>query len=115
MIAVYSPLEEKKNRTIHLHIQTEHICKGTVQNKLAQSYSKGSTEGDELSQGTRLHRKTGWAAASKGRGRREAKGAAQSLGPGQDTARTVGSLGNLVRADTDTMWEETLNLSTNLT
>lgn len=59
--------------------------------------------------------KTGWATASKGRGRREAKGAAQSLGPGQDTAKTADNSGNLVRADTDTMWEETLNLSTNLT
>lgn len=55
------------------------------------------------------------AAASKGWGRREAKEAAQSLGPGQNTARTAGNLGNLVRADTDTMWEETLNLSINLT
>lgn len=36
----------KKNRTIHLYIQTEHICKGTVQSKLAHSYSKGNAEGD---------------------------------------------------------------------
>lgn len=62
---LFSSGRKKKYRTIHLHIQTEHICKGTVQNKLAHSYSKGNAEGDELSQGTRLHRKTGWAAASR--------------------------------------------------
>lgn len=71
--------------------------------------------GRELSQGTWLHRKIGWATASKGRGRREEKGAAQSLGPGQDTAKTADSSGNLARADTNTTQEETPNVLTNLT
>lgn len=108
----------KKNMTIHLYIQTEHICEGTVQSKLAHNATAkgGSAERRELSQGTPFHRKTGWAAAaSEGGGRREVKGAAQSLGPGQDTANTADNLRNLCRADMDTTWEETLNLSTNLT
>lgn len=101
--------------TIHLYIQTEHICKGTVQRLTTLQRGGQWREGRELSQGTRFRRKTGWAAASEGRGRREAKGAAQSLRPGQDTANITDNSGNLFRAETDTTWEETLNLSTNLT
>lgn len=42
-IAIYSPLE--KNMTIHLYIQTEHICKGTVQSKLSHnSTARGIAE-----------------------------------------------------------------------
>lgn len=40
-IPIYSPLEKKK--TIHLYIQTEHICKGAVQSKLAHN---GTHKGD---------------------------------------------------------------------
>lgn len=43
---LFSSEKKKKNRTINLYIQTEHICKGTVQSKLAHSYSKGSAQGD---------------------------------------------------------------------
>lgn len=42
-------------------------------------------------------------------GKREAKGAAQSLGPGQDIAKAADNSGNLARADTDTRREEKLN------
>lgn len=47
-IAIYSPLE--KNMTIHLYIQTEHICKGTVQSKLADNATARGT----LERGTRV-------------------------------------------------------------
>lgn len=60
------------------------FVKGTVQNKLAHSYSKGNAEGDKLSQGTRLHRKTGWAAAS----REEAEGRQKEQHRALDLDRT---------------------------
>lgn len=42
-IAIYSPLE--KNMTIHLYIQMEHICRGTVQSKLAHdTTARGTAE-----------------------------------------------------------------------
>lgn len=58
--------------TIHLYIQTRHICKGTIQSKLAM---RRAVEGGmrAKSQGTRFHRRTGWAAAKEGAGRREVK------------------------------------------
>lgn len=43
VIAIYSPLEKKINMTIYLYIQTQHICKGAVQNKLAHN---GTSEWD---------------------------------------------------------------------
>lgn len=40
-IAIYSPLG--KNTTIHLYIQTEHICKGTAESKLAHNATARGT------------------------------------------------------------------------
>lgn len=84
-IAVYSPLE--KNMTIHLYIQTEHICKGTVQSKLADNATARAT----VERGTRVEpRDTVPQEDRLGSSWREgAAGAALDLDRTQQTPRTT--------------------------